>query len=163
MNTLRIRFDHVDASVTRWMAKNGVTLLRISIGLLYIWFGALKLIPGTSPAEALIRESLPFLLMDLFIPFLGLWEVAIGLGFISSKYMRLTIFLMFLQMAGAASPLVINPGAVFVRFPFVPTLEGQYIFKNMVLIAAAIVVGATVRGGGLISDPHTLAQEAQHA
>ncbi len=160
MNTLRIRFDHFDTMVTEWMAHNGVTLLRISIGLVYIWFGALKLVPGVSPAEALIRGSLPFLPMDLFMPFLGLWEVIIGLGFVSGKFMRLTILLMFLQMVGAASPLFINPSAVFARFPFVPTLEGQYIFKNMVLIAAAIVVGATVRGGGLISDLHQLPQEA---
>jgi len=153
MRTLRLRFDHIDRTITTWMAQNGITLLRISVGFIYIWFGALKLIPSTSPAEPLIRESLAFLPLDLFIPFLALWEVIIGLGFLTGKFMRLTILLMLLQMVGAASPILLNPEAVFIQFPFVLTLEGQYIVKNLVLIAAAMVIGATVRGGRLTNRP----------
>ncbi|MCA9987982.1 MAG: DoxX family membrane protein [Anaerolineales bacterium] len=142
-------FDTVDNWLTSWMARNGVWFLRVAIGLVYIWFGALKLFPGASPAEGLIRDTITFLPANLFIPFLAIWEIVIGLGFLTGRYMRLTILLMMLQIGGAVSPLVLNPGAVFVSFPFVLTLEGQYIIKNVVLIAAAIVVGATVRGGGL--------------
>jgi uncharacterized membrane protein YkgB len=135
------------------MAHNGVILLRISVGVVFFWFGALKLIPGASPAEALIRDSLPFLPMNLFIPFLAVWEMIIGLGFMTGKFMRLTILLMFLQMGGAISPIFLNPTAVFATFPFILTLEGQYIIKNIVLISAAIVIGATVRGGYLVDQP----------
>ena len=144
-------FDRLDRTVVSWMARYGVPLLRISVGVVFFWFGALKLIPGASTAEPLIREALPFLPLDLFIPFLGLLEMVIGLGFIVGKYMRLTILLMMLQMVGAASPLVLYPQAVWESFPFVLTLEGQYIIKNLVLISAAIVIGSTVRGRQLVS------------
>lgn len=150
------RFNEIDKSITNWMADNGIELLRISVGIVYIWFGALKLIPGASPAEPLIRETLSFLPLNFFIPFLALWEIAIGLGFLTGKFMRLTILLMFLQMIGTISPIFLNPDAVFARFPFVLTLEGQYIIKNLVLIGAALVVGATVRGGRLVDDPQEI-------
>jgi uncharacterized membrane protein YkgB len=146
-------FNKVDSVIVRWMAQHGLTLLRVSVGIVFFWFGALKLIPGVSPAEALIRDSLPFLPMDLFIPILAIWEMIIGLGFIVGKFMRLIILLMLLQMVGAASPIFLNPSSVFVKFPFVLTLEGQYIIKNAVLVSAAFVIGATVRGGQLTEKP----------
>lgn len=146
------RFENLDRRVTRWMANQGIVLLRISVGVIFFWFGALKLFPGASPAEGLIATSITFLPSKLFIPFLGVWEMAIGLGFITGWFLRTTILLMFLQMIGTVSPLVLAPDAVWTRFPFVLTLEGQYIIKNLVLISAAIVVGATVRGGELVSS-----------
>lgn len=145
------KFDRLDARITSWMATYGLILLRISIGILFFWFGALKLFPGVSPAEGLIRETLPFLPMNIFLPLLAIWEMVIGLGFIFGKFIRLTILLMFLQMGGTISPIFLNPEAVWVNFPFVLTLEGQYIFKNLVLLSAAIVIGATARGGRLIA------------
>ena len=150
------RFDAVDRAVTHFMARHGVTLLRISMGIVFFWFGALKLVPDLSPAENLIRESITFLPMNLFLPFLAVWEMAIGLGFITGKFMRLTILLLFLQMPGTISPVVLRPDLIFTQFPFGLTLEGQYIVKNLVLISAALVVGATVRGGGLTNDPQML-------
>ena len=78
-------------------------LLRISVGIVFFWFGALKLFPGASPATDLIRDSITFLPSDLFIPFLGVWEMVIGLGFITGRNLRITILLMLLQMGGAAS------------------------------------------------------------
>lgn len=146
-------FNRVDERITRWMAHNGVTLLRISMGVVFVWFGALKLIPSLSPAETLIRETITFVPMALFLPVLAVWEIVIGLGFITGKFMRAAILLLFLQMPGTLSPVLLRPDLVFTTFPFVLTIEGQYIVKNLVLISAALVIGATVRGGGLISDP----------
>jgi uncharacterized membrane protein YkgB len=143
------QFEQIDARITRWMAEHGLLLLRISIGVVFFWFGALKLVPGLSPAEGLIRATLPFLPMNLFLPFLAIWEMVIGLGFITGKFMRLTILLLFLQMPGTLSPIVLRPDLVFTQFPFGLTLEGQYIVKNMVIISSALVLGATVRGGKL--------------
>lgn len=148
------QFEQIDTRLTGYMARYGIVFLRISVGIVFFWFGALKLIPGASPAEDLIRSSLPFLPMNLFIPFLAVWEMVIGLGFITGKFMRLTILLMFLQMGGAISPVFLNPTAVFVTFPFILTLEGQYIIKNIVLMSAALVIGATVRGGKLSDQPN---------
>ncbi len=149
---LNNRFEAIDTRITRWMARYGLTLLRISLGVIFFWFGALKLFPGLSPAEGLIRETLTFLPMNLFLPFLAVWEMLIGLGFITGRFMRATILLLFLQMPGTLSPVVLRPDLVFVQFPFVLTLEGQYIVKNLVLVSAALVIGATVRGGRLESE-----------
>ncbi len=146
------QFERIDEAVTRWMAKHGPVLLRISMGIVFFWFGALKLIPGLSPAENLIRVTLPFLPMNLFLPTLALWEMLIGLGFITGKFLRVTILLLFLQMPGTVSPMLLRPDLVFTQFPFGLTLEGQYIVKNLVLMSAALVIGALVRGGRLIAD-----------
>src|SRR5262245_25699055 len=118
---LRRQFDTIDKAVTKWMAQHGITLLRISMGIVFFWFGALKLFPGLSPAENLIRASITFLPMNLFLPFLAVWEMAIGLGFITGKFMRLTILLLFLQMPGTISPMVLRPDLVWSNFPFVLT------------------------------------------
>lgn len=154
---LRARFERLDTWLTRRMAKHGIPLLRISIGIVFLWFGALKLFPGKSPAEELIFGTMDFLPIPLesFMIVLGLWEMAIGLGFITGMFMRATIFLLFLQMPGTISPVILNPDAVFQTFPLILTLEGQYIVKNLVLISGALVVGATVRGGQLSAEPNT--------
>ena len=83
-------------------------------------------------------------------------ECAIGLGLISGRFMRLTLLLLAFQMVGAASPLFLFPAEVFTRFPYAPTLEGQYIIKNVVLVSAGLVIGATVRGGGLTANPEAV-------
>jgi len=148
-----IDIDAIDRHITHWMAAYGIVALRISVGIIFFWFGALKLLPGLSPAVGLIEGTLGgFVPMSIFIPFLAAWEMAIGLGYITGKAMRITILLMFLQMIGTVSPLVLNRGAVWTVFPYGLTLEGQYIVKNMVLISAALVVGATVRGGRLVDE-----------
>jgi uncharacterized membrane protein YkgB len=142
-------FDTVDVAITRWMAARGIRILRIALGVVFVWFGALKLVPGLSPAEDLVRATVPFLPGEWFLPFLGLWEVAIGLGFLTGRALRITILLLFLQMPGTLAPIVLLPSRVFTVLPVGLTLEGQYIVKNVVLIAAALVIGATVRGARL--------------
>lgn len=146
--TLERRLDAADARIAGWMQNHGVRLLRVAIGLVFVWFGALKLVPGLSPAEALVRATVPFFPGDLFVPVLGVWEVLIGLGFLTGRALRTTILLLFLQMPGTLLPLLVLPERVFTLFPLGLTLEGQYIVKNMVLIAGALVVGATVRDRG---------------
>lgn len=153
MGALLAKLDRIDREITHWMAQAGVPILRVAMGLVYVWFGALKLIPGLSPAEGLVRDTVPFLPGDLFVPLLGVWEVVIGALFVTGWGLRVAIFLLFLQMPGTLSPIVILPDRVFTVFPLGLTLEGQYIVKNMVLIAAALVVGATVRGGRLTERP----------
>lgn len=147
MNTLalRTRIERADLRITRTLGRHGVTLLRISVGTVFLWFGALKLFPGLSPAEDLVRATVTILPMSIFLPLLAVWEMAIGLGFLTGRWLRLTILLLFLQMPGTLSPIFLLPERVFTVFPFGLTLEGQYIVKNLVLISAALVVGATVR------------------
>jgi uncharacterized membrane protein YkgB len=140
-------FDKVDQTITKWMGENGLVILRVSLGIVFFWFGALKFFPGLSPAENLLRNTIYFINPDVFIPILATWETIIGIGLISGKYMRITLLLLFLQMPGTALPLILLPDVVWNNFPYGLTLEGQYIIKNLVLIGAGIVLGATVRGG----------------
>lgn len=137
--------DNIDLKVTGWMAKYGLTILRIGLGIVFLWFGVLKFFKGLSPAEELVRNTVYFFDPDIFIPVLAAWESLIGIGLITGKYLRVTLLLLFLQMPGTALPLLILPEKVWTVFPYGLTLEGQYIVKNLVLIGAGLVIGATVR------------------
>ena len=150
---LEARFDRVDRAITRWMARYGLIIMRIGSGIVFFWFGALKLVPDLSPAEELVRNTTYFVDPDLFLPTLAIWEMVIGLGLIFGIFMRVTLLLLFLQMAGTALPLVVLPEAVWTHFPYGLTLEGQYIVKNLVIIGAALVLGGTVRGGRIDPEP----------
>jgi len=136
------------------MARYGVVTLRVTLGIVFFWFGVLKFFPGLSPAQTLAVETIDALAFGLLpasisLVLLALLECTIGLGLISGKFIRLTLLLLAFQMVGAATPLFLFPGEVFTQFPYAPALEGQYIIKNLVLVSAGIVIGATVRGGGL--------------
>ena len=152
------RFDRVDRRVTATLARYAVPVLRVSLGIVFLWFGALKLVSGLSPAEDLAARTIEQLSLGLVgpaisVPVLGVWESLIGLGLLSGRFLRATLLLLALQMVGTFAPLLLFPAETFTRFPIAPTLEGQYIIKNIVLIGAAMVVGATVRGGRLVAGP----------
>lgn len=147
-----------DVRLTRWMARYGVVLLRISLGVVFLWFGTLKFFPGLSPAQDLATRTMEVLSFGLVpasvsLPVLAAWECLIGLGLITGWAMRATLLLLALQMLGTVTPLFLFPAETFTRVPYAPTLEGQYIIKNVVLVSAALVIGATVRGGNLVDDP----------
>jgi uncharacterized membrane protein YkgB len=146
-------FDRADRAIVRWMSDYGVTLLRVSLGIVFLWFGVLKYFPHFSPAEALASNTILVLTLGhvgstVSLPLLATWECLIGLGLITGVAKRVTLLLLFAQMLGTMLPLFFFPAQTFSSIPFVPTLEGQYIIKNLVLISAGIVIGATVRGGG---------------
>jgi uncharacterized membrane protein YkgB len=150
----------LDAAVTGWMALHGVTFLRISLGFVYLWFGGLKCLPHLSPAEELAArtiDALTFGNMPSFVslPVLAGWECLIGVGLLLGLMKRVVLLMLFAHMAGTLTPLYFFPAEAFSSFPNVPTLEGQYIIKNLVLLSAAVVIGATVRGGQLVADPNT--------
>ncbi len=162
MTDIANRFDVLDTRVTSWMARYGLILLRISLGIVFLWFGALKFFPGMSPAHDLAARTIEALTFGnvhagVSVPVLAAWECLIGIGLLFGIFMRATLLLLAVQMAGTLMPLVLFPNEVFTRIPYAPTLEGQYIIKNAVLISAAIVLGATVRGGGLVAEKDSAA------
>ena len=151
------RFQRLDIGITHWMASNGIKILRISMGVVFLWFGMLKYFEGLSPAESLAIRTIDTLSFGLIGPEivrygLATWEVLIGIGLIFKLFLRETLLLMFVQMMGTMTPIFLLPDEVFTIFPYGLTLEGQYIFKNLVIIGAGMVLGATVRGGRLISE-----------
>ena len=138
-------YDELDLFITKFMSKWGITFLRYSLGLIYIWFGILKPF-GLSPAQELVENTVYwFDNPKTFVPILGWWEVVIGLTMCIKPLIRVSIFLLFIQMPGTFLPLILLPEVCFNNFPFGLTLEGQYIIKNLIIISAALVVGSTVR------------------
>lgn len=132
--------------MNRW----GAPALRLSLGTIFIWFGILKPL-GLSPAESLVLATvrwMPFFDPRTWLDVIGWWEVLIGVTFLIRSTNRIAIALLFLQMVGTFLPLVLVPGVTFQsgRIPYGLTVEGQYIIKNLVIIAAALVLGGRVRG-----------------
>ncbi|MER5352266.1 DoxX family protein [Kitasatospora sp. NPDC002551] len=135
--------------------------LRISVGVLYLWFGLPKFFPGASPAEDLATRCMSLMTFDTVPPgvsrfLLALMEVAIGIGLVTGLLLRLTLAVFFVHMAGVFATLVLLPDDVWTGgVPPVPTLEGQYILKNLVLVVACLTVATRERrpGPGPDSDP----------
>jgi uncharacterized membrane protein YphA (DoxX/SURF4 family) len=151
-------FDRLDRRITRLMADYGLTLLRLALGVVFVWFGVLKFFPGASPAEALAGKTIETLTFGAVpegtaLMILAVWESVIGVGLFIGRWMRAVLLLLFVQMLGTITPLFLFPSETFTIFPIAPTLEGQYIIKNIVIVSAAIVLGATVRGGELSPEP----------
>ena len=147
---LRLRLDRIDQALVRFMSRYGIHLLRWALALVFIWFGGLKLI-GASPATELVIRTVFWLPPQLAVLVIGVWEVAIGVGllFTAPLVLRITLLLLWLQMAGTFQVLVLLPQEAFQGGnPLLPTLEGQYVIKNLVLISAGLVIGSTVRRQG---------------
>ncbi len=145
-----MNLDTLDRSISGFMARWGIPALRLSLGIVFIWFGILKPF-GISAAEPLVLATvrwLPLLDGSQWLSIIGWWEVAIGVAFLIPRANRIAIALLALQMVGTFMPLVVLPDVTFQagRIPYGPTLEGQYIIKNLLIISAGLVVGGTVRG-----------------
>jgi uncharacterized membrane protein YkgB len=150
MSNPRVEFDRLDRFVAGMMSRVGMRFLRVSLGIVFFWFGVLKFFPGMSPAQDLATRTISLLTFGLVpaataMVILATWECLIGLGLIFGVAMRTTLFLLFTQMLGTLTPVFFFPHEVFTRVPYAPTLEGQYIIKNLVLIGAGLVLGASVR------------------
>jgi len=152
-----LHLNYWDAKIVGWCARNGITLMRIALGIVFFWFGVLKYFPGLSTVEKLAGQTILKLTFGhmppaLSLPILATWECAIGLGLLSGRLPRVTLILLFGQIMGTMLPLFFFPAETWEHIPYAPTLEGQYIIKNLVVVTAALVVGATARGGRVVSD-----------
>ncbi|WP_181899524.1 DoxX family protein [Flagellimonas nanhaiensis] len=127
----------------RLKTKN--SLLAISVGLVYLWFGTLKFFPDLSPAEGLAKNTIHELTFglipgDISIILLAVWEVGIGLFLILSLWRRATVFLALVHMVFTFAPLLFFPNETFNDGPLHLTLLGQYIIKNLIIIAALLML-----------------------
>ena len=141
--------DAVDQQIAAFMRRWGILALRVSLAVIFVWFGILKPLE-LSPAAPLVRATvgwMPLLSPDGWVAVIGWWEVAIGVTFLFRRTVRIAIALLALQMGGTFLPLVLLPEVAFQagHIPYAPTLEGQYIIKNLLIISAALVIGGTVR------------------
>ena len=121
-------------------------LIRIPIFIIFFWFGFLKII-DLSPAQQLVKDTvywMPFLSAESWTYVIGVWEVLIAICFLFKRTTLIAMVLLFLQMSGTFLPLLILPEITFQNSnPFLPTLEGQYIIKNIIIITAALIIGRT--------------------
>lgn len=149
MSSVPRPLERVDRSIDRFMRRWGLITLRLSLSLIFIWFGVLKPF-GLSPAEPLLKATvswLPGLTPDGWLNVIGWWEVLIGVTFLFHGTVRIAIALLAMQMVGTFLPLVLLPHVTFQagHIPYAPTMEGQYIVKNLLIISAALVIGGTAR------------------
>ncbi|MCC7357388.1 hypothetical protein IT408_02670 [Candidatus Uhrbacteria bacterium] len=135
-HTIRILFDQKVISIAR---KVHVGLTRASLFFIFFWFGALKVI-DTSPAQPLVldllRHTLPFVDPQTFLIGFGIFEMTIGLLFLFQSFERIVFSALAVHLIMTFMPLVLLPDVTWIK-PFVPTLEGQYILKNVVIVALA--------------------------
>ena len=119
-------------------------IIRLPLFIIFFWFGLLKVIK-LSPAQELIIDTvywMPFLSPEEWVLVIGYWEMLIGLFFLTKKTTFYAMLLLFLQMSGTFMPLVLLPSVTFQNSNYLlPSLEGQYIIKNIIIIASALVVG----------------------
>ncbi len=154
------KYEQIENKILDWMAVHGIVLLRISIGIIFFWFGFQKFFPGISSAEDIATKTIDVMSFGLVkapfsMPILATWETLIGLGFITGKYLRPTVILLYLQMIGTLFPLFVFPGETFYLAPFVPSLEGQYIIKNIIIITAAMVILSHNQGKIISRNKHS--------
>jgi len=123
-------------SLRRW----SITALRLALGSVFLWFGALKIF-GNSPVTSLIRETYTFLPVSIFVLVLGVWEMLIGIGIILNRALRCMLVLLCVHLVGTFTAMWLKPGLFFIGgFPFCLTGDGEFVIKNVVLITAALVI-----------------------
>lgn len=134
----------IDFQIIVLLRRYSFPLARISLFVVFFWFGALK-IAHTSPAsplvEALLSRALSFLTFEQFIFWFGIYEMLIGIAFLAPKLERVAIALLIPHMITTVLPLIFLPQITWQSF-LTPTLEGQYIIKNFVIVALAFAIAA---------------------
>lgn len=133
--------SRLDERMIAFMHRHGIAILRIALGVVFFWFGALKIL-GVSPVTAIVASTYSLFPAQSFILILGVLEVLLGVGLITKRFLRATLFLLWLQMAGTLASFALAPSLFFFQGnPLFLTVEGEFVIKNLVLIAASIVIG----------------------
>ena len=145
---------NAEAACQRWLIAHSIAILRVTVGAVFLAFGVLKFFPGVSPAQNLVERTTDILTFGLLpgavaLVLVASMETVIGLCLIFGRGMRGAIYLLVVQLAGILSPLVLLTGRLFDGPHGAPTLEGQYVFKDIILVGAALVLAATLGGGKL--------------
>jgi uncharacterized membrane protein YkgB len=146
-----------ESRLMHWMTEHSLTLMRVSLGLVFLLFGLLKFFPDASPAESLsVRtlEKLSFGLLegDVARIVIAAMEVLVGLSLLTGLYLKAGVILLGIVLIGIMAPLVLFPGELFPGPRHTPTLEAQYVIKDIVLGAAGIHIALRARGAKMVVD-----------
>lgn len=147
MISKKIDYTGIDLKLIAFFKRIHIPVARFSIFLIFFWFGIIKLLdlsPASPLAQALTAQTIGAQHFDTLFILLSLMECVIGILFLFPKLTRIVVPLLLTHMALVCSPLVLLPGMIW-QAPFVPTLEGQYIIKNAVVVAVAIGIAASAQ------------------
>jgi putative oxidoreductase len=138
------------------LARHSVGVLRVSLGLVFLGFGVLKFFPGMSPAEGLVVRTIDALSFGVVsgtgaLILTAVAECFIGLTLITGRLLKTGLAVLAMSLVGIMSPLVLFFTDLF---PGAPTLEAQYVAKDIVLAAAALVVAARALGARMVAAAH---------
>lgn len=152
------RFDQLDTTLNQWLVTHSIGILRVCMGLVFVGFGTLKFFPGISPIEDLATRTTTLLTLGLLsghraMNFVAGLECIIGVCFLSGRFLRVGVWLLAAQMIGAMSPLLLFPGELFSGPQHAPSLAAQYILKDIILIAAGMVIASTWTGARITAEP----------
>jgi uncharacterized membrane protein YkgB len=142
--SIRERIDRVDDRILGFLEHYGHRLHRRSLGLLFVWLGLLKPM-GHETATSLLAHTIYWGSPETMVLVLGWWEVAIGVAMLHRSFVRVALFLLLLRIPGTILAFVLLPDVTFIHFPLVPTPEGQYLLKDLVLFFAAMAIGGSLR------------------
>ena len=154
------RLAPIDDTIIHFLRRWSITVLRVSVGVVFIWFGALKVFDVT-PVSDLVANTVYWVDPDWFVPLLGVFEIVVGASLLARRALRVMLGLFALQMAGTFMVLVVQPDVAFQDGnPLLLTVEGEFVVKNLVLLSAGMVVGATVRHREAIARSGSAPSEA---
>ena len=146
--------DNILKGLAAWLAKHSIDILRVTLGLVFLAFGVLKFFPDASPAQALVERTLDTLTFGILhgevaLLLTAVAECFIGLTLVTGKFVKAGLVVLAGSLVGIMSPLVLFFGDMF---PGTPTLEAQYVFKDIVLAAAGMVIAAKTLGARLVPN-----------
>jgi putative oxidoreductase len=139
------RLERIDSKVLALLERIALPMLRLSLGVVFFWFGILK-IAGQTPVAELVADTVFWLDPDWFVPALGVLEVLVGLGLLVGRGLRGVLALFVLQMIGTFLVLVVQPDVAFQNGnPLMLTTEGEFVVKNLVLLSAGLMIGSRLK------------------
>lgn len=134
--------QNLDRSFLRWLKTWSTPLLRVSLGIVFVWFGALKVF-AVSPVADLVADTVYWVDPDWFVTVLGVAEMVIGVLLIGNRLLRAVLLVFVAQMIGTALVFVVLPEIAFQNGnPLKLTVEGEFVVKNLVLLTAGLVIAA---------------------
>lgn len=136
--------DRFDRRLGLWMETYGHFAHRVALALMFIWFGLLKTM-GYKTATSLLAHTIYWGSPEVMVPVLGWWEVAIGVCLLIRPLVRIALLLLLLRLPGTMLAFILLPEVCFSEGILVPTPEGQYLVKDLILFTAAMIIGGTVR------------------
>ncbi|MBI39548.1 MAG: hypothetical protein CMF59_08110 [Leptospiraceae bacterium] len=141
---MKQHIDHIDHRIARLFKRYGHYTHRVSLGLLFVWFGSLKIV-GRKTATSIIAHTIYWGSPEDIIPLLGSLELSIGLCLLIRPLARAAILMLLIRLPGSIVALLILPDVCWHEFPFAPTIAGQYLIKDITIFFAAIAIAGSVR------------------